>query len=203
MFEKVNPSHPDKLADRIAGALVDYAYAKEHDPRIAVEVLLGHGKCHIIAETSVHIPTDVVVAAVYRIAGWHEVDYVEVPQDAHLSENQADGIRCGDNGIFKGMPVTEEQKTLSHIAHIIYDECESDGTRRKILLKLQEGKISSGDLAIALDMTPQALSYHLSKLKKADLIYETRYKNFIYYELNLSILDETIMWISNLRGGQQ
>ena len=51
MFEKVNPSHPDKLADRIAGALVDYAYTKEHDPRIAVEVLLGHGKCHIIAET--------------------------------------------------------------------------------------------------------------------------------------------------------
>ena len=71
----------------------------------------------------------------------------------------------------------------------------ADDTRRKILLKLQEGKISSGDLAIALDMTPQALSYHLSKLKKADLIYETRYKNFIYYELNLSILDETIIWI--------
>ena len=127
MFEKVNPSHPDKLADRIAGALVDYAYTKEHDPRIAVEVLLGHGKCHIIAETSVHIPMDVVVAAVYRIAGWHEVDYVEVPQDTHLSANQADGIRCGDNGIFKGMPVTEEQKTLSHIAHIIYEEYESDG----------------------------------------------------------------------------
>ena len=79
----------------------------------------------------------------------------------------------------------------------------ADDTRRKILLNLQKGKISSGDLAIALDMTPQALSYHLSKLKKADLIYETRYKNFIYYELNLSILDETIMWISKLRGGQQ
>lgn len=44
----------------------------------------------------------------------------------------------------------------------------ADDTRRKILLKLQEGKISSGDLAISLDMTPQALSYHLSKLKKAD-----------------------------------
>ena len=127
MFEKVNPSHPDKLADRIAGALVDYAYTKEHDPRIAVEVLLGHGKSHIIAETSVHIPTEVVVAAVYRIAGWHEVDYVEVAQDICLSTNQADGIRCGDNGIFKGMPVTEEQKTLSHIAHIIYNEYESDG----------------------------------------------------------------------------
>ena len=127
MFEKVNPSHPDKLADRIAGALVDYAYTKEHDPRIAVEVLLGHDKCHIIAETSVHIPAEVVVAAVYRIAGWHEVDYVEVPQDAHLSDNQTDGVRCGDNGIFKGMPVTEEQKTLSHIAHIVYGEYESDG----------------------------------------------------------------------------
>ena len=127
MFEKVNPSHPDKLADRIAGALVDYAYTKEHDPRIAVEVLLGHGKCHIIAETSVHIPTEVVVAAVYRIAGWHEVDYVEVPQDAHLSENQADSIRCGDNGIFKGMPLTDEQKALSVIAHDIYNHFPFDG----------------------------------------------------------------------------
>ena len=67
------------------------------------------------------------MAAVYRIAGWHEVDYVEVAQDICLSTNQADGIRCGDNGIFKGMPVTEEQKTLSHIAHIIYGEYESDG----------------------------------------------------------------------------
>lgn len=79
----------------------------------------------------------------------------------------------------------------------------ADDTRRKILLKLKEGKISSGDLAAALDMTPQALSYHLSKLKKADLIYETRYKNFIYYELNLSVLDEAIIWINGLRGGQQ
>ena len=71
----------------------------------------------------------------------------------------------------------------------------ADENRRKILLKLKEGKISSGDLAAALGMTPQALSYHLSKLKKADLIYETRYKNFIYYELNLSVLDEAVLWI--------
>jgi len=78
----------------------------------------------------------------------------------------------------------------------------ADETRRKILLKLREGRISSGDLAQALNMTPQALSYHLSKLKKADLIYETRYKNFIYYELNLSVLDEAILWMSDLKGGQ-
>lgn len=76
----------------------------------------------------------------------------------------------------------------------------ADKNRRNILLKLKEGKISSGDLAISLGMTPQALSYHLAKLKKADLIYETREKNFIYYELDLSILDETILWITQLRG---
>ena len=79
----------------------------------------------------------------------------------------------------------------------------ADETRRKILQKLKDGRINSGDLAHALNMTPQALSYHLSKLKKADLIYETKYKNFIYYELNLSILDEAIMWINDLRGGQE
>lgn len=78
----------------------------------------------------------------------------------------------------------------------------ADDTRRNILMKLREGKISSGELAEALGISPQALSYHLSKMKKADLIYETRYKNFIYYELNLSILDETILWIDNLRGGR-
>ena len=127
MFEKVNPCHPDKLADRIAGALVDYAYAIEHDPRIAVEVLLGHGKCHIIAETSVHIPAEDVPATVHRIAGNLAVDYVEVPQDGHLANNQADGIRCGDNGIFKGVPVTEEQKRLSQIARDIFSVYPYDG----------------------------------------------------------------------------
>ncbi len=79
----------------------------------------------------------------------------------------------------------------------------ADETRRRILLKLKAGKISSGELAAALGMTPQALSYHLAKLKKAELIYETRYKNFIYYELNLSVLDEAILWMGNLRGGKE
>ena len=127
MFERVNPSHPDKLADRIAGALVDYAYAIEHDPRIAVEVLIGHGICHIIAETSVELNKADVTAAVHRIAGNLAVDYVEVPQDGHLANNQADGIRCGDNGIFKGLPVTEEQKRLSQIARDIFKAYPHDG----------------------------------------------------------------------------
>ena len=75
MFEKVNPCHPDKVADRIAGALVDAAYRKEENPRIAVEGLIGHGVCHIIAESSVHISLDEVDAIVKRIAGDLHTDY--------------------------------------------------------------------------------------------------------------------------------
>ena len=127
MFEKVNPSHPDKIADRIAGALVDLAYEREKDPRIAVEVLLGHGICHIIAETSVHLPARKVVGAVRRIAGAMAVDYTEVPQDAHLSNNQADGLHCGDDGVFRGVPVTPEQEELTAIAKEIYEEYPTDG----------------------------------------------------------------------------
>lgn len=76
----------------------------------------------------------------------------------------------------------------------------ADDSRRNILIKLRKGKISSGDLAENLGISPQALSYHLRKLKNADLIYETKYKNFIFYELNLSIFDELILWISDLKG---
>ena len=76
----------------------------------------------------------------------------------------------------------------------------ADDARRRILLRLKEGRVSSGELAKAVGVSPQALSYHLAKLKKAGLIYETREKNFIYYELDLSILDEAILWMSELRG---
>lgn len=127
MFEKVNPMHPDKVADRIAGALVDLAYDMEDDPRIAVEVLLGHGVCHIIAETSVHIPVTDIIETVERIAGRLAVDYVEVPQDAHLAENQRGSFRCGDNGIFKGMPVTDEQRKLTETAKELFSAFLSDG----------------------------------------------------------------------------
>ena len=128
MFEKVNPCHPDKVADRIAGALVDLAYKKEENPRIAVEVLIGHGVCHIVAETSVTLDKADVGQAVHRIGGRDlMVDYREVKQDVHLSRNQNKGIKCGDNGIFKGVPVTEEQRCLSMIAHWIYKNYPTDG----------------------------------------------------------------------------
>ena len=107
MYEKVNPDHPDKIADRIAGAIVDLAYKQQENPKIAVEVLVGHRVCHVIAETSTHISVEDVIDIAARIAGSVVVDYVEVPQDVHLAKNQRGKIRCGDNGIFKGVPITK------------------------------------------------------------------------------------------------
>lgn len=127
MYEKVNPSHPDKLADRIAGAVVDLAYKKEANPKIAVEVLIGHGQCHVVIETSVDLEQAKITSAIQRIAGNVKSDILIVPQDAHLSENQKMGLRCGDNGIFKGVPLTQEQKALSEIARSIYSEYPFDG----------------------------------------------------------------------------
>lgn len=131
MIEKVNPSHPDKIADRIAGAIVDIAYQVEDDPTVAVEVLVGHGMCHIIVETSARLMLPEVIGAIHnvvrRIAGMVRVDLTIIPQDVHLMKNQSEGFRCGDNGIFKGMPLTDEQKALSKVAHDIYAKHPADG----------------------------------------------------------------------------
>ena len=128
MIEKVNPMHPDKVADRIAGAVVDLAYKVEENPKVAVEVLIGHGVCHIIAETSADIDAVDVCKAVHRITNSNiMVDFRCVKQDVHLANNQSNGVRCGDNGIFKGVPLTYEQKLLSKIARNIYSIYECDG----------------------------------------------------------------------------
>jgi S-adenosylmethionine synthetase len=127
MFEKVNPMHPDKIADRIAGAMVDLAYKKSDNPKIAVEVLIGHGECHIIAETSVGFSDNEIEKIVGRIAGGYDITYIEVPQDKYLANNQNEKIRCGDNGIFKGVPVTAEQEELASIAKELYETYKSDG----------------------------------------------------------------------------
>lgn len=127
MIEKVNPSHPDKLADRIAGAIVDLAYKKETNPKIAVEILLGHGNCHIIIESNVSFTNDEINPIVERIAGLLKLDLVVVDQDIHLANNQEGSIKCGDNGIFKGVPLSDEEKKLSKIARDIYSKYPSDG----------------------------------------------------------------------------
>lgn len=127
MIEKVNPSHPDKLADRIAGAIVDLAYKKNDNPKIAVEVLLGHGNCHIIIETSEKFNDEEIESIVDRIVGKVNIDLQVVKQDEFLAKNQNDKIRCGDNGIFKGVPLKECDKELSKIARNIYSKYPSDG----------------------------------------------------------------------------
>ena len=127
MIEKVNPAHPDKIADRIAGAIVDLAYSKEENPKIAVEVLIGHGGCSIIAESSVFITHEEAAQIVERISGVTRVGFELVAQDKHLAENQRQKIRCGDNGIFKGVPLTAEEIAMAQIARDIYKEYPCDG----------------------------------------------------------------------------
>ena len=127
MIEKVNPMHPDKIADRIAGAIVDLAYKQNENPKIAVEVLIGHGVCHIIAETNVDLDKDQVEALTKRIGGNVALDLVVVKQDEHLARNQSDKVRCGDNGIFKGVPLTAEEREISRVARFIYNKFEADG----------------------------------------------------------------------------
>ena len=127
MIEKVNPSHPDKLADRIAGALVDLAYKKSENPKIAVEILLGHGNCHVIMETSEIFTKKEVLDIVNRIVGPVALDLRIVKQDIYLSNNQIGKIRCGDNGIFRGIPLRNIDKKISKIARDIYNKYPYDG----------------------------------------------------------------------------
>lgn len=76
----------------------------------------------------------------------------------------------------------------------------SDPVRREILMLLRHGSLSAGEIGTHFDMSGATISYHLSILKKADLIWESRHKNFIYYELNTSAVEEIMLWLSNLKG---
>lgn len=147
MFEKVNPLHPDKIADRIAGAIVDeayrlnsieykkYPYTVDDNPKIAVEVLIGHGSCYIICEKSpwLHFDNDFIQETVDRIANSKRKDYHYIvtfdrhKQNIELRQNQSGIIKCGDNGIFKGCEITNEERKLTEIAYDIYNEYPYDG----------------------------------------------------------------------------
>lgn len=76
----------------------------------------------------------------------------------------------------------------------------ADPVRREILVLLKKGKMSAGDIAAKFNMTKATISYHLSILKKAELISETKYKNFIYYEINVSVFEEVMIWFSQFKG---
>ena len=140
MIEKVNPDHPDKVADRIAGAIVDLGYKIQENPKIAVEVLIGHGNCKIIIESSVKYNETDIFDIVYRITKINDIaiEIISAEQDEYLANNQKEEIRCGDNGIFKGMPLTEEQQQISYLAHQIYNKYKSDG---KYILDMPNNKV--------------------------------------------------------------
>ena len=76
----------------------------------------------------------------------------------------------------------------------------SDPVRREILVLLKDGKKSAGEIAENFDMTNATISYHLSQLKKAGLVFESRYKNYIYYEINVSVFEEMMLWFSQFGG---
>ena len=79
----------------------------------------------------------------------------------------------------------------------------SDPVRREILVMLKEGRMSAGEIADQFEMTNATISYHLSVLKKADLVWETKEKNFVYYYLNTSVVEEMMIWLSDLKGGKK
>ena len=76
----------------------------------------------------------------------------------------------------------------------------SDPVRREILGLLKDGRMAAGDIAGHFDITDAAVSRHLSMLKEADLIRDTREGKYIYYDLNASVLEELLLWISDLKG---
>lgn len=76
----------------------------------------------------------------------------------------------------------------------------SDKQRRDILEMLKDGRLSAGEIAERLAVTPAALSYHLKLLREADLVVEYKSKNFIYYEINTSVLQELILWVGQFGG---
>ena len=77
----------------------------------------------------------------------------------------------------------------------------ADPVRRGILIMLKGGRMSAGDIGQHFNMTGATISYHLSQLKKAGLVFESKHKNFIYYELNISIFEEAMLWLAQFKGG--
>ena len=79
----------------------------------------------------------------------------------------------------------------------------ADEQRRDILVMLKNGRMSAGEIAEALNITPAALSYHLKQLKGADLVMEYKQTNFIYYEINATVFEELILWIKQFGGNKK
>ena len=183
-FEKVSPQHPDKMCDRLAGAIVDLAYSKEKNPRIAVEVLAGHGKVFIIIETSLsreQMSCAEIDPIVWRIFGNDvEINVTIVPQDPILAHNQDNGMRVADNGIFRGVPPTHEQKLLTAIAASIYDRHPFDG---KYIIQ-GKGRLAAPEFDVTICQS------HLSREQEPEL--REHLKNA--YGIHLPIINPLGEW---------
>ena len=181
MFEKVNPCHPDKVADRIAGAVVDLCYTKSKNPKVACEVLVGHGECTLQIETSERLTAEELEAIVHRIAGEDiVVRALIVPQDVHLAANQQQGVKAGDNGIFKGCAPTHEQKLLTAIAASIYDRHPYDG---KYIIQ-GKGRLAAPEFDVTICQS------HLSREQEPEL--REHLKNA--YGIHLPIINPLGEW---------
>ena len=78
----------------------------------------------------------------------------------------------------------------------------SNPVRREILTLLKSGKLPAGEIAARFPQTDATISHHLNVLKQAELVFETREKNYIYYQLNASVLEEVLLWIADLKGDE-
>lgn len=125
MLEKVNPSHINKIADRIAGAMVDEAYRHQDFPNVSVEVMIGHGICDIIAETSYEFSKEFINQTVERITN---DKHVRVFFSQSIVEPiDIDNIKCGDNACVSVLPLSDEEKTLSRLAREVYSHYPTSG----------------------------------------------------------------------------
>lgn len=149
-FEKVTPMHPDKIADRIAGAIVDLVYREckriDKRPICAAEVLIGHGECNIIGEVNTALNLIDIESAVHRIANDKNIK-VKVnlsAQDTHLADNQSSQeYRCGDNGIFKGVPADGMELAFTNLISMLYDKFQSDGKGLIHISRSEEGVVET------------------------------------------------------------
>ncbi len=129
MIEKVNPSHPDKLADRIAGAIVDLACAEDPSPRITADVVLNRGQCHVMIDTSVRMKAADIADIIHRIAGdlVPDIHFACQKRRSGGAPAQETDLLCPSSGIYTGLPLTAEQKALSRTARKIYTEHPAPG----------------------------------------------------------------------------
>lgn len=133
MFEKVNPCHPDKVADRIAGAIVDLAYSIDRTPQISADVMIGHKVVNIIVETS--LTQELTSAAIkqllsrrlgMRLANY-DINVSIVGQDPALKNIQEKGIVCADSGIYPIKGVLLEERLVTELVGHLYGIAHHDG----------------------------------------------------------------------------